>query len=225
MPMHNPAPIIRHAPPLRRLACVALLAALSGCGGSGDGGGSTGPGAQNAAPTLSGSPAGSALVGTAYSFQPSAQDPENATLTFSIQNKPAWASFSTSTGALTGTPTAAVVGTTSNIVISVSDGTNTVSLAAFSITVSQAATASARVTWTAPTTNTDGSTLADLAGFRIYYGASAGALNSSADAAGAATRAFTIGSLLPGTYYFSITAYNSTGTESTRTTPVAATLQ
>jgi len=206
------------------MACLALLGAVSGCGGS-DGSGSSGGGSQNAAPTISGSPPGSAQVGAAYSFQPSAQDPENAALSFSIQNKPAWASFSTSTGALAGTPTASFVGTTSNIVISVSDGANTTSLAPFSITVSQPTSSSALVSWTAPTTNTDGTTLTDLAGFRIYYGTSAAALNSTADAAGAATRSFRVGSLVPGTYYFSVTAYTSAGAESSRTAPVVATVQ
>ena len=40
----------------------------------------------------------------AYSFTPTASDPDGNGLTFSITNKPNWASFSTTTGALTGTP-------------------------------------------------------------------------------------------------------------------------
>ena len=57
------------------------------------------------------------------------------TLSLSITNKPSWSSFSTTTGALTGTPTNADVGTFDNIVISVHDGSITTPLAAFSITV------------------------------------------------------------------------------------------
>jgi hypothetical protein len=90
----------------------------------------------NQSPVISGTPATSVDVGTPYSFTPTASDPdEGAVLTFSISNKPAWASFSTSSGALSGTPASADVGVTSGIVISVSDGTTSASLAAFNLTV------------------------------------------------------------------------------------------
>lgn len=84
-----------------------------------------------ATPTISGTPAGSATIGATYSFTPAAT---NAT-SFSITNKPGWASFNTTTGALSGTPTAVDAGTYSNMVISAVNGTGTVSLPAFSITV------------------------------------------------------------------------------------------
>ena len=71
------------------------------------------------------------------------RDPDSDTLGFTIQNRPAWASFDTATGRLSGTPTAANVGTFSNIVISVSDGKATASLAAFTITVESAGQRSA----------------------------------------------------------------------------------
>src|SRR6185312_7805838 len=58
------------------------------------------------------------------------------TLTFTITNKPSWATFSSTTGALTGTPATSDVGTDANITISVSDGTQSASLTAFSIVVS-----------------------------------------------------------------------------------------
>ena len=61
-------------------------------------------------------------AGTAYSFTPTASDPDGNTLTFSIANKPSWATFNTGTGRLQGTPSAGDVGTTTGIVISVSDG-------------------------------------------------------------------------------------------------------
>ncbi len=47
----------------------------------------------NGAPTISGAPSTSVVANSAYAFQPTAADPEAATLTFSIQNKPVWASF------------------------------------------------------------------------------------------------------------------------------------
>ncbi|MDP5192020.1 Ig-like domain-containing protein, partial [Rheinheimera baltica] len=52
-------------------------------------------------------------------------------------NKPSWAAFNTTTGALTGTPVAADVGTTSGIVISVSDGTLSASLEPFNLEVTR----------------------------------------------------------------------------------------
>ncbi|MDP5152082.1 putative Ig domain-containing protein, partial [Rheinheimera baltica] len=92
---------------------------------------------ENAAPVISGSPATSVAQDTAYSFVPTASDAEDDTLTFSITNKPSWAAFNTTTGALTGTPVAADVGTTSGIVISVSDGTLSASLEPFNLEVTR----------------------------------------------------------------------------------------
>ena len=109
----------------------------------------------NGAPVISGTPATSVMQGTAYSFQPTASDPNGNPLTFSITNAPSWATFNTTTGRLQGTPTASNVGTFSNIVIRVSDGSTTTSLAAFNITVLAVASGSATLSWTPPTTNTE----------------------------------------------------------------------
>lgn len=87
----------------------------------------------NQPPVISGSPATSVAVGASYAFQPVASDPEGRKLAFRIMNLPAWASFSSSTGRLSGTPSRA--GTWSSITISVSDGKSTASLAPFSIAV------------------------------------------------------------------------------------------
>ncbi len=89
----------------------------------------------NGAPTISGTPTTSINQGAPYSFIPTAVDGDGDGLTFSINTTPAWASFNPATGALTGTPTNADVGTTSGIVISVSDGTLSTSLSAFDLTV------------------------------------------------------------------------------------------
>ncbi|WEM43738.1 Ig-like domain-containing protein [Photobacterium sp. DA100] len=89
----------------------------------------------NDAPTISGTPATSVQQDASYSFTPVASDLDNDALTFGIDNQPSWASFNTASGQLFGTPSNDDVGTTSNIVIHVSDGTETVSLAAFSLEV------------------------------------------------------------------------------------------
>ncbi|WP_207681127.1 putative Ig domain-containing protein [Desulfonema magnum] len=89
----------------------------------------------NDAPTISGTPPTSVDEDTAYSFTPIASDEDTDTLSFSVANLPEWASFDEATGELSGTPENDDVGTTEGIVISVSDGTETVSLEAFDIAV------------------------------------------------------------------------------------------
>ncbi len=91
----------------------------------------------NDAPVLSGSPAISVNELIAYSFTPTLTDSDASdSHTFSIINKPSWASFDTSDGTLSGTPGPSHLGTASNIVISVNDGAGgSDSLTAFNITV------------------------------------------------------------------------------------------
>ena len=91
--------------------------------------------AVNDAPEISGTPATSVRVGMVYEFIPAATDVENDTLTFAIENQPRWAVFDGNTGTLSGTPGTSDVGTYGNITISVSDGTETVSLAVFNVEV------------------------------------------------------------------------------------------
>ena len=114
-----------------------------------------------------------------------------------------------------GTPGTADVGTDSNIVISVSDGYTSASLAPFSINVSQPATlGTATITWTAPVTNTDGSALTDLAGYHVHYGTSPSALSTVVDVGSPGTTTYTVGNLSSGTWYFAVTAYTTSGLES-----------
>lgn len=74
----------------------------------------------------------------------------------------------------------------------------------------------ATVSWTAPTQNTDGSPLTNLAGYRIYYGTSATAINTVVDIP-VATTTQRILTLPAGMHYFQMTAYNTLGVESART--------
>src|SRR6185369_3251444 len=81
-------------------------------------------------PTISGTPTTTATVGAAYSFTPAST---NATR-FSISGSlPPGISFTTTTGALTGTPT--TDGTYSNIQISATSAFGTASLPVFTLTV------------------------------------------------------------------------------------------
>jgi hypothetical protein len=179
----------------------------------------------NRAPTITGSPVTSVNADSAYSFRPTAADADGDTLTFSIANKPSWASFSSSTGQLSGTPAAANAGTFSGIVISVSDGKTSASLPAFAITVNQVSLGSATVSWVAPSQNTDGSSLTDLAGYRIYYGTSATALTQVVSVTNPSLSTYMIEGLSPATYYFAVRAYTSAGAESTNSNVASKTVQ
>jgi nitrite reductase/ring-hydroxylating ferredoxin subunit len=90
-------------------------------------------------PVIGGTPSSSVVSGQAYSFQPTASDPNSKTLTFSATNLPSWATLDPGTGKLAGTPSAAQTGTYANIVIAASNGSSSASLAAFTITVTAAA--------------------------------------------------------------------------------------
>lgn len=66
--------------------------------------------------------------------------------------------------------------------------------------------------WDPPTENVDESPLADLAGYRVYEGSEPGHYDWVSDV-GSSTMA-KLESLPAGTYYFSVTAYDSAGNES-----------
>ncbi|MDT8420514.1 MAG: Ig-like domain-containing protein, partial [Desulfuromonadales bacterium] len=91
--------------------------------------------AVNDAPLISGAPSTSVTQDTPYSFTPTASDVDGDALTFSINTTPSWATFNPGTGELSGTPTNSNIGTTSGIIIGVSDGPLSASLAAFDLTV------------------------------------------------------------------------------------------
>ncbi|WP_345852318.1 Ig-like domain-containing protein [Shewanella algae] len=93
------------------------------------------PEPDNKAPSISGTPAGSVDQDSYYSFIPTATDPDQDPLTFSISNKPAWASFNTASGELSGTPLREHVGVSDNIIIRVTDGALSTDLAPFSVEV------------------------------------------------------------------------------------------
>jgi len=169
---------------------------------------------SNVPPRISGQPVTSVNVAAPYSFRPTASDTDGDPLTFSIQNKPSWTGFNTTSGLLSGTPTAADAGTYSNVIISVSDGVTTVALAPFTITVNQISTGSASLTWIPPIQNSDGTALTNLAGYKIYYGSAPGSLSQSIQIANVGLTSYTISNLSTATWYFGMTAYTTSGAES-----------
>jgi hypothetical protein len=170
--------------------------------------------APNRPPVISGSPLASVSVGRAFDFTPVASDPDGQPLTFSIANKPSWAAFSTSSGRLSGIPTVADAGSYAGVVISVSDGTERVSLPSFTLTVQQVQHGSATVSWTPPTANTDNSPLINLRGYRIHYGTGSGNLNQRLDLPTPGITSAVVEDLAPGTWYFAVSAYNTSNVES-----------
>jgi putative Ig domain-containing protein len=226
---------------------VTLSSMLAACGGGGSGGSTsaqattpstpvvtdpsqappatptTEPG--NNAPTIAGTASASVTAGQSYSFTPSAADADKDAVTFTIANKPAWATFSVTTGALTGTPAAKDVGSYAGIEIAATDGKDVTALPAFAITVSAVvATNSISVSWTPPTENDDGSTLTDLSGYKIHYGTQAGNYTKSVTVGSAGVTRYDMDSLPKGTVYIAMTAVNAAGAESDFSKEVAITV-
>ena len=175
------------------------------------------PPLPNNSPIINGNPAKSVLANNAYSFTPSANDPDGDAITFSITNKPSWATFNTNTGVLSGTPSSADIGVYTNIIISVSDGKASASLAAFTIEVvtPPVIDGTATLSWNPPTTYVDGTSLTYLSGYKIYYGTAPGKYTQVVNIPQPETTTYIIENLQQGTmYYFVITAYDHNGVES-----------
>jgi Putative Ig domain len=170
--------------------------------------------APNRVPVLSGTPSTTAVASTLYAFMPAASDADGDRLTFSISGKPAWASFDSVTGQLSGTPSSTAVGTYSGIVISASDGQATTSLPSFAIRVDPAGQGTVTLSWQAPTHNEDGTLLTDLAGFEVHYGQVAGQYSETLSLPSAGLTSVSIEDLAPATWYFAVKAVNSAGVQS-----------
>lgn len=176
--------------------------------------------AGTGAPGIAGSPTNSVKVGEEFSFMPQASDPDGDPLSFSISNKPNWADFDNSTGELSGTPLLGNEGMYENIRITASDGTYKATIE-FDLAVTTIGSASVTLSWTPPTQNDDGSTLNDLAGYKIYYGSAPGQYEEQLRVDNPSISTYVVGDLSPTTYYFAATAYNSRGLESDFTNEIA----
>jgi|HubBroStandDraft_6_1064221.scaffolds.fasta_scaffold60245_3 hypothetical protein len=76
--------------------------------------------------------------------------------------------------------------------------------------------------WDAPTDNTDGSSLNNLKGYKLYYGEKSGTYTSVLDIANPSLTTYVVQNLQPGTYYFALADYNSQGVESALTHEISA---
>ncbi|MFZ5862693.1 MAG: hypothetical protein ACOYXR_07635 [Nitrospirota bacterium] len=69
--------------------------------------------------------------------------------------------------------------------------------------------------WDAPSTSEDGTPIADLAGYRVYYGTTEPVTKSNSDSVDVGdTLGHTFDSLPAGTYYFAVAAYDLYNNES-----------
>lgn len=218
---------------------VLALGITSGCGSGGSGGNApapTGtlppaasapaptpapvPGTAGSAPTLSLAVDETVRVGADYESLPEAEDADGDVLSFSAQNLPPWASIDPISGTIRGTPRAGDVGVHEDIVITVADGTHTVSTTPFTITVLPPATGVASLAWATPAATVDGSALDDLAGYRIAYGRDPDDLDRSLVIDDAVSTSYTFTTLDEGVWYFSIIAVTAGGLEGPPTDPV-----
>ena len=82
--------------------------------------------------------------------------------------------------------------------------------------------AQAGLSWTAPTTNTNGTPITDLAGYKLHIGNASRSYQQKIDV-GKLTN-YSVANLTDGsTYYFALTAYNSAGQESAYSTEASKT--
>ena len=75
-------------------------------------------------------------------------------------------------------------------------------------------TGTVNLTWTPPMTNADGSTLTDLAGYKIYYSTTEGAYTDPIIVNNPGLSSYVVEGLTPNTYYFVVTTYDYSGNES-----------
>jgi hypothetical protein len=168
----------------------------------------------NRAPAISGTPVEIAPPGKTYEFRPAAHDPDDQELTYSIDGKPKWATFSKETGELRGVPGNGDIGKYENIRISASDGHHTVSLRPFRIEVKDDGPASITLSWLPPTESASGKPLQDLAGYKVYWGTKRGDYPHQVTIKSPGIASYVLEHLAPGTYYIVLTAFNSRGEES-----------
>ena len=117
------------------VAMIGVALVLCGCNGASQTTSASSPIGSVAQLAIQGTPPATVAVGNVYAMQPQVTAAAGQPIGYTVQNKPRWTVFNTSSGVLQGTPTTADIGTYSGIIVSASNSTSTASLPAFSITV------------------------------------------------------------------------------------------
>jgi hypothetical protein len=93
------------------------------------------------------------------------------------------------------------------------------------ISIRQSAAGAVSLSWAAPTQNTDGSVLTDLAGYYLYYGTGGGQATQVMQLSDPNQTSIELSGLSQGTWYFAAMAYNSSGATSGMSSVVSATIE
>jgi Calx-beta domain len=146
---------------------------------------------------------GTAVAGTDYTSERGAVSWANGdmspkTFTIPISNAKPFAGTKTLAIAIAGAQ-GALMGTSNTSAIVTIDGDGTAG----------ATTGTATLSWTAPTVDTNGEPVTDLAGYNIYYGKSPTTMTSVVGVNSPASGSYTISNLAAGTWYFAVASYNT----------------
>jgi hypothetical protein len=95
----------------------------------------------------------------------------------------------------------------------VSNGTATINSSSGSGEGVASGNGTATLTWTPVTQNIDGSPLTDLAGYKVFYGLSVSTMNTVVVLPDPTLTTYAVTNLSSGTWYFTVAAYTSSGTQ------------
>lgn len=82
-----------------------------------------------------------------------------------------------------------------------------------------------QLTWSPPGQTEDGSSLTDLAGYRIYYGSEPGVFDRVVELPDPSATGYSVENLAAGTWYFRVTAYDADNNESRPAPEVSKSIQ
>ena len=92
------------------------------------------------------------------------------------------------------------------------------------VTVTQISNGTALLSWTPPTQNTDGSSLTDLAGYKIRYGTSPGNYSDTITLNNLGLSSYLVENLTSADWYFVMTSFNSSDIESSYSIEISKTI-
>lgn len=148
-------------------------------------------------------------------------DGDTISLTWSFTSKPGGSSAALSNTAIVNPLFFADVEGNYVVSLVVNDGENQSTTDLVTINVSSGV---ATLSWIPPTQNADGSPINvdDLTGYKIYYGTSSGSYLNEVDVGNNTN--YIISNLSAGIYYFTVTAYDADGNESSYSNEVSKTV-